>query len=1524
MKPVDAEASSSDSAIAQACEESPVLDSTDLKIIDAKVSTADSELPLPSVNNLKVGKISEVEATTNPSAKVDKSTDPEKAKTFSVTTTAEENLVPDSKENKVGDESWLKLFKGSSKPLTKKGKPFKLPSGEVCVEIPNSVIEKHQKSWEFFIIGQFYSDPPSQEIIHTIVNGIWSRQFRDISVSKLEGNAFLFKIPNFQTRSRVLNQRLWSIEGQTMFVANWSPGFVPVKPELSSAPIWLELRNVPLQFFNEDGLEHIAGLVGDPKCLHPSTANKSNLEVAKVFTIIDPRKPLPEAVNVKFQSGEIKRILVSSPWMPPICGHCKEIGHTVKHCKSAPISCMGCNSTSHSQDQCPRGKKKKKQLVYRIKPVQASVPAVVASAPPEINVGPKETGVLTATKSTLSGEKLAGVSSGSKSLPVSVGTSEAESDSSDVLSSDPGGSDSSAGEQEDYGFTEVQSKSAKFINALLPGWFCDDNYNFSELGKIWILWHPSVKVSTISKSLQMITCEVELPNAVQPIVVSFVYASNVEVERLLLWDELVNLSKSQSVIGKAWTVVGDFNQTLNPLEHSKSDGFSVDRATLVFRDCLQNASLQDLTFRGCTFTWWNKRLADLIAKKLDRVLVNDEWAVSFPASFGLFSEPDFSDHSCSSITLDAATPFQKKSFKFYNFLLKNQEFFQLISHYWFSFNLVGSDMFRVSKKLRLLKKHIKDFCRNNYSGIEKRVLEAHEVLIQCQSSLLSSPSLLNAAIVLEAEKKWQVLALAEENFFRQRCSISWLADGESNSRYFHRFANSRGSSNHIHYLLNKDGVKVESAQGIQNICVDFFENLLGKDVSPPLFIQDDITSLLSFSCLLDQQSKLSAAFSSQEIMEAFFSLPKHKSSGPDGFPAEFYISCWLLLGERLKTFLPNVISPAQSAFIPGRLLSENVLLATEIMHGYNRSGIDPRGMLKVDLRKAFDSVRWDFIIATLRGLNLPEIFIGWITECISTPTFSVSVNGVSGGFFKNKRVLRQGDPLSPYLFVLSMEVFSKLLLSRYSSGYIYYHPKTSDLEISHLMFADDVMIFFDGGSSSLHGINDTLDDFAGWSGLTMNRDKTELFLAGVDEIESLAIANYGFPQGTLPIRYLGLPLMCRKLKISEYTPLLEKVKGKFSTWAVRSLSYAGRLQLIASVITGTVVFWISTFKLPKGCIREIESLCSRFLWSGGIENYRKAKVAWSKFIWLLFSKSGSLWVAWHKFHHIQRLGGESVSRFWSIQENANDTWNWRCLLRLRPLAVRFLKCVIGNGLNASFWRNNWTPFGPLIKFLGDNGPRNLRLPIASSVAHAIVGNVWTLASPRSQESLSLHIYLTTISLPLNLQEEDLYCWSVNDVDCIGFSSSKTWQVIRQREEEKSLAPSVWFKGATPRNAFHMWISHLDRLPTRSRLLSWGMQVSHLCCLCSADTETRDHLFLNCSFTSALWNMALVRIRQAPLQFQNWDDLLNLTKCRTVAAPSTLRKLVAQAIIYAAWKHRNNMLFNSQLIPPATIFKAIDR
>lgn len=166
-----------------------------------------------------------------------------------------------------------------------------------------------------------------------------------------------------------------------------------------------------------------------------------------------------------------------------------------------------------------------------------------------------------------------------------------------------------------------QLKTKKFITELLPSWSLEENYYFSDLGKIWILWHPSVKVVVIAKSLQMITCEVLLPDSKQWIVVSIVYALNDVPIRKKLWEELKEISYSL-INGRAWMALGDFNQVLHPQEHSSTTTLNVDRRIRLFRDCLRFTEVEDL-IRGCTYTWWNKCPTRPVAKKLDRVLVND-------------------------------------------------------------------------------------------------------------------------------------------------------------------------------------------------------------------------------------------------------------------------------------------------------------------------------------------------------------------------------------------------------------------------------------------------------------------------------------------------------------------------------------------------------------------------------------------------------------------------------------------------------------------------------------------------------------------------------------------------------------------------------------------------------------------------------------------------------------------------------------------------------------------------------------
>lgn len=160
-----------------------------------------------------------------------------------------------------------------------------------------------------------------------------------------------------------------------------------------------------------------------------------------------------------------------------------------------------------------------------------------------------------------------------------------------------------------------------------------------------------MKVVVLAKSLQQITCEVHLPDLPEPLIVTIIYAANSNSLRVVLWAEIELLDVSPLIEGKPWSVLGDFNQTLSPQEHSSPRSLNIDKHMRLLSQCLIHSDLEDLHFRGEVFTWWNKRKTSPIAKKLDRILVNDLWYESFPNSLAHFDNPDFSDHACSTISL---------------------------------------------------------------------------------------------------------------------------------------------------------------------------------------------------------------------------------------------------------------------------------------------------------------------------------------------------------------------------------------------------------------------------------------------------------------------------------------------------------------------------------------------------------------------------------------------------------------------------------------------------------------------------------------------------------------------------------------------------------------------------------------------------------------------------------------------------------------------------------------------------------
>ncbi|XP_022870379.1 uncharacterized protein LOC111389673 [Olea europaea var. sylvestris] len=175
----------------------------------------------------------------------------------------------------------------------------------------------------------------------------------------------------------------------------------------------------------------------------------------------------------------------------------------------------------------------------------------------------------------------------------------------------------------------------------------------------------------------------------------------------------------------------------------------------------------------------------------------------------------------------------------------------------------------------------------------------------------------------------------------------------------------------------------------------------------------------------------------------------------------------ITLVSKLRPISSSIVDQAQATFVEGRSMTKNIHLAQEIMRQFNRKRIAHRCLLKIDLGKAYNSMSWDFLKGVLEGLCFPTKFIQWVMKYVTSSAYSVALNGSIHGFFKGGKGLQQDDPLSPFLFLLYFEYFSRMVKATSNDSEFNYHPKCGPLKITHLPFADDLMFFARGDVMSV-------------------------------------------------------------------------------------------------------------------------------------------------------------------------------------------------------------------------------------------------------------------------------------------------------------------------------------------------------------------------------------------------------------------------------------------------------------------------
>ncbi|XP_039013307.1 uncharacterized protein LOC120142911 [Hibiscus syriacus] len=486
--------------------------------------------------------------------------------------------------------------------------------------------------------------------------------------------------------------------------------------------------------------------------------------------------------------------------------------------------------------------------------------------------------------------------------------------------------------------------------------------------------------------------------------------------------------------------------------------------------------------------------------------------------------------------------------------------------------------------MKILKHVLKELNMIHFSDISARVIAKRAELESVQLSILSSASQFG----VEEENKVHVdlvdLEVAELEFYRQKTKIHWLQEGD---------------------LIQE---------------------------CPPECLKE----LLSYTLPVGAERVLEGVISDSEIKEALFRQSNDKSLGPDRFTSWFFKVAWgivhsdflnavrefrpisccsvvykaitRILVTRLAQFFHEMISASQSPFIKGKSITDNTLLAQEIVKGYSRRKFSLRCAIKIDLQKAFDSISWKFLLNILRAMGFPARFCGWIETCVTTPRYSITLNGSLVGL---------------------LDVAAR-------NGIFIFHPK-------------------------LLGVKNILEKFYHLSGLKLNALKTELFVCGINkgDLEQIqAVIGFrsgvfpvrgdleqiqavtGFRSDVLSVRYLGVPLVTRKLSRKDCTALMEKIKDKLRVWSSRKLSFGGRLQLIKAVLFSIFNYWSMQLVLPKGVIQDIEMMCMRNILAG----------------------EGSLWVAWIKAYCFK------LDDYWNVENKSHFSWILMKLINLREEA----------------------------------------------------------------------------------------------------------------------------------------------------------------------------------------------------------------------------------------------------------------
>jgi hypothetical protein len=352
-----------------------------------------------------------------------------------------------------------------------------------------------------------------------------------------------------------------------------------------------------------------------------------------------------------------------------------------------------------------------------------------------------------------------------------------------------------------------------------------------------------------------------------------------------------------------------------------------------------------------------------------------------------------------------------------------------------------------------------------------------------------------------------------------------------------------------------------------------------------------------------------------------------------------------VLATRLGHVMNSLIAQNQSVFIKGRNLVDGVVVVNELVDLMKRQKKKCL-IFKVDFEKAYDSVDWGFLEYMLGRFGFDDVWIGWIRACVFGGSLSVLVNGSPTNEISIKRGLKQGDLLAPFLFLLVAEGLSGVMqraedLSLFKGIMIRNGPS-----ITHLQYADDTLCIGEASVENLWTLKAILRGFELASGLKVNFWKSCLLGVNVDKTFMTWACNFlNCIQGSIPFKYLGLPVGANPRRISTWEPMVEKIRRKLNSWGNKHISFGGRLVLINLVLNSIPIFYMSFMKMPSQVRKKVIRIQRDFLW-GGVNGRKKLS-----------------WVKWEVVCKAKWKGGLGVRNLEVVNCSLLLKWRWRILCR---------------------------------------------------------------------------------------------------------------------------------------------------------------------------------------------------------------------------------------------------------------------